>query len=197
VKLRSPRDGFVLHRGVFEGHYVTPADELFTVADLNRVWVLADIFESDVSLITEGQKATLTLPYHPGRAYETRISYVYPFLESASRTAKIRFELENSNLELKPNMYVNVELQIEAGTRLAINKSAVLDTGTRKIAFVAMSGGRFEPRLLTLGEKIGDYWAVLDGVAQGELVVTSANFLIDSESKIRAALHQMASGHQH
>ena len=195
--LQSPRDGYVLHRNVAEGHYVSPADELLTIADLTRVWVIADIYESGIPLVDVGQKARVTLPYDPGTVYEGRVSYVYPFLDAATRTVKIRFEFDNPELKLKPNMYVNVELTIDAGVRTVIHEDAVLDSGTRQIAFLSSVQGKFEPRQLELGSKIGDYWVVHGGVSEGDKVVTSANFLIDSESKIRAAINQMTSRHHH
>jgi Cu(I)/Ag(I) efflux system membrane fusion protein len=195
LPLYSPVTGYVLTRNAFPGQRVTPEVELYTVADLSTVWVLADVYEYEVPLIKLGQTATMTLTYDPGKKFTGRVTYIYPQLDNATRTLKVRLEFTNPGLQLKPDMYANVDLRIDYGERLAVPQDAVLDSGNEQLVFVAREDGYFEPRKVRLAQKVGTSFIVLDGLSAGEHVVTSANFLIDSESQLKSALGAMAGGH--
>jgi RND family efflux transporter MFP subunit len=171
---------------------VTPADTLYDIADLSRVWVLADVYESDVPLVQVGMQAELAAPYLPGRAWRGPVTYVNPTVEEKTRTVKVRIELANDGLLLKPDMFVDASLQADLGTGLSVPESAVIDSGGRKLVFVDHGEGHFEPREIRLGVRAGAGFQVLSGLADGERVVTSANFLLDSESSLRSALSGMA-----
>ena len=186
--LYSPINGFVLTRNAFEGQRITPEAELYAIADLSTVWVLADIYEYELPTIKLGQTVTMTVSYFPGKTFKGKVAYIYPQLDNTTRTLKVRVEFSNPDFQLKPDMYVNVELFIDYGQQLALPGDAVLDSGSNQVVFVARDGGYFEPRKVILGQKAGDFFIVIDGVKAGERVVTSANFLIDSESQLKAAL---------
>ncbi|MEO0250490.1 MAG: efflux RND transporter periplasmic adaptor subunit [candidate division WOR-3 bacterium] len=188
LTLYAPIDGFVLARNAFERQRITPETELYAIADLSTIWVFADIYEYEAPLIKLGQTATLTLSYFPGKTFKGKVTYIYPQLDNTTRTLKVRLEFPNLDFQLKPDMYANVELHINYGRQLAVPEEAVLDSGSEQIVFVARDGGYFEPRKVTLGQKVGHLFIVLDGVKAGERVVTSANFLIDSESQLKSAL---------
>jgi RND family efflux transporter MFP subunit len=175
---------------------VEGGEDLYVLADLSDVWVYADIYEYELPLVQAGQRATVALSYYPGEEFRGEVVYIYPYLESQTRTAKVRIEFPNPDWKLKPGMYANVEIQTERGEGLVVPGSAILDSGTRRIVFVDKGDGRFEPREVTLGGRAGEGFEVLSGLEEGEQVITSANFLIDSESQIKAALGAMA-GHQH
>lgn len=194
LTLFSPLNGFVLDRKGFSGHQVSPEMELYSIADLSTIWVIADVYEYELPMIEIGQKAEMSLAYFPGKIFTGRVAYIYPGLEQETRTLKVRVEFPNPNYELKPDMYANVEIKVDYGTRLAISRDAVMDSGADQIAFVARDGGYFEPRKLSLGQQVGDQFIVLSGLKPGERVVTSANFLIDSESQLKSALGGMGGG---
>ncbi len=196
VTLYSPIDGFVLTRNAFEKQRITPDTELYAVADLSTIWVLADIYEYEVPMVKLGQMATMTLSYFPGETFKGKLTYIYPQLDNTTRTLKVRLEFENPQIKLKPDMYANVELRIDYGRQLAVPEDAVLSSGTENIVFVAKEGGYFEPRPVVLGQKVDDLYIVLKGLKAGEKIVTSGNFLIDSESRLKAAVGAMA-GHEH
>jgi RND family efflux transporter MFP subunit len=187
LSLYSPSDGFVLTRNAYPKQRVTPETELYTIADLSTVWVIADIYEYEAPEIKLGQWATVTLSYLPGRAFRGKVAYIYPQLDNTTRTLKARIEIHNHDLTLKPDMYANVELQINYGMRVVAPEEAVMDSGAEALVFVAHEGGYFEPRQVSIGAKVGNEVIVLNGLKSGERVVTSANFLIDSESKLKAA----------
>jgi len=194
LTLYSPLSGFVLKRSGFSGHQVSPEMELYSIADLSTIWVLADVYEYELPMIQIGQKAEMTLAYFPGKTFTGKVSYIYPGLDQETRTLKVRVEIPNPRYELKPDMYANVEINIDYGNRLAIPRDAVMDSGADQIAFVAREEGYFEPRRISLGQQVGDQYIVLDGLKAGERVVTSANFLIDSESQLKSALGGMGGG---
>lgn len=196
MTLYSPIDGFVLTRNAFEMQRITPDTELYAIADLSTIWVLADIYESEVPMVKLGQTATMTLSYFPGETFKGKVTYIYPQLDNITRTLKVRLEFENPEIKLKPDMYANVELRIDYGQQLAVPEDAVLSSGTENIVFVAKEGGYFEPRPVVLGQKVGDLYIVLKGLKAGEKVAISGNFLIDSESRLKAAVGAMA-GHEH
>ncbi len=191
VTLNAPSGGFVTAKGIFEGQQVEPGTELFTVTDLSRVWIEADVYEYEAAAVRLGQEAVLSLPYQAGVRLTGRVSYVYPYLSPESRTLKVRFEFANPDLVLKPAMYADVTLALETGEGVVIPDSAVMDTGVRRVIFVETATGTFEPREVRLGVRGDGRAQVLSGVAEGERVVVKANFLLDSESRLRAALTRM------
>jgi RND family efflux transporter MFP subunit len=187
LTLYSPTDGFVLTRDSFPKHRVTPETELYTIADLSTIWVIADVYEYEAPEIKTGQAANVTLAYYPGRVFRGRVDYIYPQLDATTRTLKVRIEIPNPNLTLKPDMYANAELKIDYGRRLVAPQEAVLDSGSEQLVFVAHEGGYFESRKIQLGPKVDNNFIVLGGLKAGEKIVTSANFLIDSESRLKSA----------
>lgn len=196
LTLYSPISGFVLTRNAYERQRVTAETELYTVADLSTLWVLADIYEYEIPQIRLGQAATVTFLYLPGRRYSGRVTYIYPQLDNATRTLKVRVELPNPNYELKPDMFANVELRSDFGRVLSVPQEAVLDSGAEQVVFVARDGGYFEPRRVQTGAKVDDRVIVLKGLTAGEKIVTSGNFLVDSESRLKSATGAMgAAGH--
>jgi membrane fusion protein, copper/silver efflux system len=187
LTLFAPADGFVLTRNAFAKQRVTPETELYAIADLSTIWVIADVYEYEAPEIKAGQRADVTLSYYPGRVYRGKVTYIYPQLDNATRTLKARVELPNPDFALKPDMYANVDLKIDYGKRLVVPQEAVMDSGAEALVFVAHEGGYFEPRKVTVGAKVDNTLIVLGGLKAGERVVTSANFLIDSESKLKSA----------
>jgi len=195
LTLWAPATGYIMEKEAVEGMRVMPEMTLFRLADLSRVWVEAEIYESDASLVSVGQNASLSLEARPGRLLRGRVSYVYPTVEEMTRTLKARLEFANPSLDLKPGMYANVEIEAPVGgDQLVIPEQAVVDTGTRKVVFVKEGEGRFAPREVTLGPRAAGYYPVLSGLGEGEQVVSSPNFLMDSESRFQAAAQAMKAG---
>ncbi len=188
VTLAAPVSGYVTVKDVVEGHEVEPGNELFTITDLSRVWVEADVYEYEAPYVQVGQTATIASPYASGASREARVSYIYPFLNTESRTLKVRFELDNGDLSWRPGMYVDVNLSTQTQEGVIIADTAIMDTGARQIVFVSTGPTRFEPRLVRVGTRDEGRALVLSGVAAGERVVVRANFLLDSESRLRAAI---------
>ena len=189
VTLVAHSSGYVTSKGVFQGQQVDPGMmDLFTITDLSHVWIDADFYESEAGLLRFGQPAQLALSYEPAVRLTARIAYIYPTLNPDTRTVKVRFDFANSDMKLKPGMFADVELDTEGSSGVVIPDSAVIDTGERQIVFVGTGGGRFEPRQVRLGVRSEGRALVLSGVAAGEQVVVKANFLLDSESQLRAAL---------
>lgn len=191
ITFYSPYEGFIIKKEIFEGMEVKPGMTIYRIADLREVWVYGEIYEYEVNLIKKGNEAFITLSYFPEKIFKGKVNYIYPYLNPETRTTKVRVEIPNQDFSLKPNMYVNIEIKVNYGKKLVIPKSAVLYTGERNIVFVDKGGGTFEPREVKLGISDEDFYEVIDGVKEGEVVVTSANFLIDSESSLKAALLQM------
>ncbi|MEW6211463.1 MAG: efflux RND transporter periplasmic adaptor subunit [Acidobacteriota bacterium] len=187
MTLYAPTSGFVLARNAYPKQRITPETELYSIADLSTVWAIADIYEYEAPEIREGQAATMTLSYYPGRPFRGRVTYIYPQLDSATRTLKVRIEFPNQNFALKPDMYANVDLSIDYGKKLVVPQEAVLDSGSEQMVFVSLEGGYFEPRKVQLGAKVDNTFIVLAGLKAGEKIATSANFLIDSESRLKSA----------
>ncbi len=185
--IEAPLNGIVLEKMVLEGGYITPGMNLYKIADLSSLWIMADIYEYEVPLVKVGQTAHVTLPYYPGRSYRATVNYIYPSLDPVSRTVKVRLSMKNPGLLLKPEMFANVEIIVSSGSRLVIPREAVIDSGTRQIVYVEKKPGLYEMRDVTLGQRGEDYIEVLKGIKRGERVVTSGNFLIDSESQLRSA----------
>jgi Cu(I)/Ag(I) efflux system membrane fusion protein len=187
----SPITGFVTDRKAFPQTSVTPDTELYTVSDLSTVWATADIYEYEVPYIRLGQKVTLTLSYYAGKTYTGTVSYIYPTVDPQTRTVKVRMQIPNPGFALKPQMFADAQLRVDYGMKVLIPSEAVLDSGTVQQVFVVHPGGVFEPRKVTLGPVIDGNVAVLSGLKPGETVVTSGNFLIDSESRLKSAMGGM------
>ncbi|MEN6320063.1 MAG: efflux RND transporter periplasmic adaptor subunit [Syntrophaceae bacterium] len=185
LTLYSPVSGFVTQKMAVQGMKVMPGEKLFDIADLATLWIVADIYEYELSFVKVGQPARITLSYFPGRQFSSRIDYIYPTISADTRTAKIRLTLPNPGGQLKPQMFTNVEIRISLGKRLVIPESAVIDTGTSQIVYVDRGEGAFEPREVELGIKADGAVEVLRGIKAGEKVVSSANFLIDSEAQLK------------
>lgn len=194
LTLNSTLNGFVLTRNAFAGLQVSPEMELYTIADLSSIWVIADVYEYELPMIKVGQQAWMSLSYYPGKTFKGNVSYISPDLDPATRTLKVRIELANPGFQLKPDMYANVELKVDYGRKLALPQTAVLDSGSSQMVFVAKEDGYFEPRMVKLGQRVDDKVIVLDGLKAGERVVVSANFLIDSESQLKSAVGGMTGG---
>jgi Cu(I)/Ag(I) efflux system membrane fusion protein len=195
VPLRAPSDGYVIEKAAVHGAYVEPETTLFQIADLSAVWLLTEIYESELARVHAGSAATLTLAAYPGTTFSGTVEYVYPTVDAATRTVRARLTFPNPDLQLRPGMYGDVVLALPATTALLVPREAVVDTGELTYVFVMRDGGRFEPRRVRVGARNGDTVAVDDGLAEGEVVVTSANFLVDSESRLRAAISGMSAGH--
>ena len=194
VTLLAPMSGYVTAKQIVEGQQVEPGMELFTVTDLSKVWIEADFYEYEARLVKLGMTAVFTLPYDPGKELSGKVAYVYPLLNAQSRTLRVRFDFANKDLALKPGMFVNADLQLESKEGVVIPDSAVMDTGTRKVVYVDAGEGRFTPRLVTVGVRHGGQAQILAGIAKGERVVVKGNFLLDSESRIRAAIPAATAG---
>jgi len=192
LTLHSPFSGFVLEKAAYNGMNVMPGIALFKLADLSVVWLYADIYEYELPFIRLGQQASVQLSYIPGEIFTGKAIYIYPSLNPETRTAKVRFEIPNPNGKLKPEMYANVEIKVHLGQKLTVPEGAVIDTGLRQMAIVDKGSGYFEPREVKVGAKVENYYEVIKGLKAGERVVTSANFLIDSESKLKEAVGGMA-----
>ncbi len=188
VTLTAPVSGFVTAKAVFAGQRVEPGMELFTVTDLGTVWVEAQLYESEAPLVAVGQTATLGLPYDPALVREGRVTFVSPTVDPDTRTLTVRLEFANADLRLKPGMFAVVQLQVDLGEQLVVPDDAVMDTGERQYVFVAGGGDTFSPRAVTAGWRGDGRAQILAGLAAGERVATRANFLLDSESRLRAAL---------
>ena len=191
LPIHSPITGTVLKMEARAGTHVTPGTELYLIANLSQIWIMADIFEYELSLIHVGQQAKVTLSYDPETQLTGTVGFIYPTLDPQTRTAKVRFEVKNPQETLKPGMYANVNLTVPLGTQLAIPRDAVLKTGERQIVFIHHGGGTLEWRNVTLGVQTDDWVEVLEGVKEGDHIVTSANFLIDSESQLKSAVRGM------
>lgn len=186
VPFYAPATGFVIEKDVVEGAAVMTGQRLFRIAALDRVWVEAEVYEADLAQIRKGQRALVTLSYLPDRRYEGTVAYVYPYLDASSRTARVRIELANDKLELKPDMYASVAFQVELGPRLQVPIGAVVYTGPRRLVFVDAGGGRLRPQEVALGARNEDMVEVVSGLTEGQQIVASGNFLIAAESRIRS-----------
>jgi Cu(I)/Ag(I) efflux system membrane fusion protein len=191
LTLYSPADGFVLVRNAFEKQRITPETELYSIADLSTVWAIVDFYEYEARDVQLGQDVALAVSSFPGRTFRGKVTYIYPQLDNATRTLRVRVEFPNPDFTLKPDMYANAELKIDYGRRLSIPQEAVLDSGAEQVVFVALEGGYFESRKVQLGDRVDDRVIVLSGLKAGEKIVTSGNFLIDSESTLKSALSGM------
>ena len=189
----SPANGVVTKKNAFEGHYVKEGTEQYEIVDLSRVWVDVDIYEYELPWVRQGMPAEMNLTYLPGKSFHGRVLYIYPYLEAKTRTATLRLEFSNPDYEMKPDMYANIYLKstITKDT-LVIPQEAVIDSGIRRIVFVAEGGGKFRAREVKIGlEGNNDEYQVLSGLKEGEEIVLSAQFMLDSESQLREAAQKM------
>src|SRR5437870_1216255 len=183
----APSSGIVLKRQALPGNYVEPGTTLYELADLSTVWIHGDIYGSEITAVRLNQSAEVTFEAYPGETFRGKVAYIYPYLNEATRTVRVRMELPNPHLKLKPGMYGNVVLRIDAGRRLVMPKEAVLDSGLRQLVFLDLGQGVYQPYPVKLGRRSQDYVEVLEGIKEGDRVVTSANFLLDAESKLASA----------
>ncbi len=190
LTLLSPFRGVVQSVPIEQGKSVKMGEMLVEVADLSLVWMWAEFYENELSMLQAGQKIAVTAKSYPGQNFDGTISLINPFLDEMKRTAKVRIDIPNPDFKLRPGMYVNAELAMNMGEALTVPVSAVMPTGTRNIVFVDKGGGKLEPRIVQLGTKYGDIYEVQSGLQEGERVVSSANFLIDAESKVQGALKE-------
>ncbi len=188
LQVDSPVSGYITERNALPNLTVQPETRLYSVADLSTVWVLAEVFQNDLGRIKVGDRASLTVDSYLGRTFEGRVNFIYPQVDMTTRTARARLVFSNPALKLTPGMFVNVTLKVAMGKQLVIPATGVLQSGTRQIVFVSRGHGYIEPREVQLSSRAGDDFIVLKGVKAGEEIVTSANFLIDSESQLQAAL---------
>lgn len=191
MTLYAPASGFVMTRNAFPKQRIMPDTELYQLADLSNIWIVADIYEFEAADVKLGQPATVTLAAYQSRTFSGKITYIYPQVDNTTRTLKVRIELSNKHFLLKPDMYAEVTLNISYGSRLVVPQEAVLDSGSEQLVYVALAGGYFEPRKIQIGAKVDDKYVVLNGLQAGERIVTSGNFLIDSESKLKSATSGM------
>jgi Cu(I)/Ag(I) efflux system membrane fusion protein len=186
LPILSPASGHVIVKDIVEGAAVEPGQRLYRIAALDKIWVEAAIYESDLPHVRKGQPARVTLPYTPDREVTGVVSTIYPYLDAASRTARVRIELANRELAFKPDMYADVALDIELGPRLAVPVSSVVYTGRRRIVFLDVGGGQFRPQQVTLGARAAELVEITGGLTEGQAIVTEGNFLVAAESRIRS-----------
>jgi multidrug efflux pump subunit AcrA (membrane-fusion protein) len=184
VTLLSPASGYVMSRSAFPSQRITPDTELYAISDLSRVWIMADVFEADIAKIHLGQTAVVSQSYG-GLSLPAKVTYIQPQVDPATRAVKVRLEVSNANLRLKPDMFVDVEFRIGVGGRMTVPADAVVNTGLRKTVFVDRGNGNLEPRQVQTGERVGDRVEIVTGLRAGERVVASGAFLIDSEAQLK------------
>lgn len=196
LALYSPFDGIVLERNAYPGQYITPETMTFKIADLSTIWVLGYVFEYELPMVKLGQEVEAQFPYGQAtRTLKGKITYIYPDIDPMTRRAKIRAEFRNPGFEFKPESYVTLAIRTSGGHALAVPKEAVIDTGVKRYVILARPDGYFEPREIQVGEPVDDYYPVRAGLQPGDRVVTSAQFLIDSETNLQAAMQSMAGMH--
>jgi Cu(I)/Ag(I) efflux system membrane fusion protein len=187
IAITSPASGFVIEKDVVEGASVQASTRLFRIAALDKVWVEADVYAEDLAHVHAGQPAKVTLDYLPDQILQAKVAYVYPYLESSARTGRVRIQLQNKGLALRPGMYANVELSSELGTRIQVPTSAVVYTGPRRLVFVDLGEGRFKPQEVHVGAEANGMFEVLEGLKAHDVVATSGMFLIAAEARISTA----------
>jgi RND family efflux transporter MFP subunit len=193
ISVLSPVSGVITERTAYHhGTFVDPSKDLFTIVDLSRVWILGDVYETDIPFIRTGQPASVELPYSGGgRQMHGRVDFIYPFLDPKSRTVQVRMEFPNPGLLLKPEMFININLTVALGRQVLIPQDAVMNTGTEQYVFIDKRNGYVQPRQVKISAEAGDRVGVLQGLKAGERVVTGANFLVDSESRLKGAFAEM------
>ena len=197
ITVYAPASGFVSERKAFPNQKVTPDSDLYTITDLSRIWIVADVFESDITSIRIGDKAYVSFPNGNTPSLGARVTYIQPQVDPMTRTLKVWLDASNPGTRMKPDMYVNVEFGIAGARQLVVPAEAVLDTGDRQTVFVDLGNGYLEPRQVVVGERFGDRVAITSGLSAGERVVSSGTFLIDSESQLKAAASGMGAPPQH
>lgn len=191
ISIYAPRTGILIERHITDGSAARMGQKLLTIADLSRVWIEAEVFENDLELVHVGMAATVTLPYLPGHdSYTTIVEYVYPYLQGDSRTGRIRMSLDNLNGELKPDMYTEVSLEVDLGHRLSVPEEAIIIAGKSRVVFVDLGGGRLKPVWIKTGRRAQGFVEVLEGLSPGDTVVTSGNFLIAAETRLKTGIDQ-------
>jgi RND family efflux transporter MFP subunit len=191
ITLHSPTSGYVTQKNALPNQRITPETELYTIVDLSRVWVMADVYEYQAGSIRIGQRAAVRVAAYPGRSFPATVSYIQPQINPETRTLQVRLEMSNPNLLLKPEMFVTVDLAIGASPRVVVPLNAVLNSGLRQTVFVDRGNGYLEPRRVRTGQQFGDRMEILEGLNIGERIVTSGTFLIDSESQLQSAASGM------
>jgi RND family efflux transporter MFP subunit len=186
VPLVSNHGGYIVDRKAFPHQKITPDMDLYVIADLSVIWIVADVYESDASQVKVGDWATVSLPYQQGRTQRAKVTYILPQVDPQTRTLKVRMEAANPGGEFKPEMFVDVDFDSRTAVALLVPADAVLDSGMKKTVFVALQDGYFEPRAVETGRRMGDKVEVLKGLRAGEKIVVSGNFLLDSESQLKA-----------
>jgi Cu(I)/Ag(I) efflux system membrane fusion protein len=192
VHIHSPFDGIIMNIGAREGSRITPETELYMIADLSRVWVIVDLYEDDMPWVREGDSAEMRVAGIPGQTFSGKVSYIYPYLEAKTRTIKMRLEFDNPELALKPDMFANVT--VKAGRQInavVVPSEAIVRTGGQEQVFVQRGPGKYTPRKVVVGIDSEGQAQIIEGLKAGETVVTSSQFLIDSESKLREATAKM------
>jgi RND family efflux transporter MFP subunit len=187
VTLYSPATGYVVARNAYPSQRVTPDTELYTLSDLSRIWIMADIFQADISRIRTGQSALVTVTNGDGAAFHAHVDNIQPQVDPQTRTMKVRLDAENAGMRLKPDMFVNVQFPMAAASKLTVPADAVMDSGTKQTVYVDRGNGYLEPRAVQIGERLGDRIEIVAGLKADERIVTSGTFLIDSESRLQPA----------
>jgi membrane fusion protein, copper/silver efflux system len=187
VTLNAPISGFVIERNAFPKQHITPETVLYTVADLSTVWVIADVFEYEAANVRLNQSVSLTIASSPGRVFRGRVSYILPGVDPTTRTLKVRVQFDNPGFALKPDMFGDAEISTGGARKLVVPETAVLNSGDRQVVFVDRGEGKLEPHNVTIGAQSGGLIEIISGLKQGDRIVTSGNFLIDSESQLKAA----------
>jgi Cu(I)/Ag(I) efflux system membrane fusion protein len=190
LPIRSPASGYVVEKNVVAGAAIEPGQRLYRIAPLDRVWIEAQVYEEQIALVSPGMRARIDVPALPGRRFEGTLAWVYPSVSESTRTAQVRIELPNPDLALRPDMFATVHLEAKQSERLVVPLSAVLHAGERSFVFLDLGEGRLRPQLVEVGMRVGEEVEVLAGLAEGQSVVSSATFLVASESRLRAALDQ-------
>jgi len=191
LEILSPSSGYIISKSIIEGGHVKPGQTLLQIADIKKVWILGDIYENELPFIKVGQKVTITSQSFPGKYYPGDISFIYPNLNPQTRSVKIRIEMENPEEILKPGMFTNIQIEVDKGIHLAVPESAVLNSGIRKVVFVSKGNGIFIPNEVATGSLVNGYYPIQNGLARGDVVVSSANFFLDSESQLTASMEGM------
>ncbi len=193
VTIYSPASGVVTQKDAFKGHYVKKGENQYSIVDLSNVWVDVDVYEYELPWVRKGMAAEMELAYIPGKRFKGKVLFIYPYLEAKTRTAKLRLSFSNPGYQLKPGMYADIFLKsVVAKKSLVIPQEAVIDSGVRKIVFVAIGKGKFQPRNVNIGlEGNENEFQVLEGLSEGEEIVLSAQFMLDSESRLREAIQKM------
>ena len=193
LTIYSPAAGVVTKKDAFKGHYVKAGENQYEIVDLSSVWVDVDVYEYELPWVRKGMAADMDLSYIPGKRFKGKVLFIYPYLDPKTRTAKLRLAFPNPGYRLKPGMYANIYLKsVIATDSLVIPQEAVIDSGVRKIVFVALGKGKFQPREVNIGLEGNDNeFQVLEGLSEGEEIVLSAQFMLDSESRLREAIQKM------